>query len=149
MENTCGINKQQLVVMSYSRYCRYRAQLQRKREEQLNKRDIAIVTNGDIEKNVVTTYQGIGVINTTRVLFCRDTYDYPAELLLEPFNAQQCQQQNTSVLVNHLGMYTVQYNSCFSIIIIIIIVKCITFKFCDHYHEFLVLFFIIWWESVL
>lgn len=42
---------------------------------------------------------------TTRVLFCRDTYDYPAELLLEPLQ-QQRHRQNATVLVNHMGMYT-------------------------------------------
>jgi len=81
LKNSCI--KQQLVVMSYSRYCRYRAHLQRRRNERSN--------DGDI-------------MNSTRVLFCRDTYDYPAELLLDPFNAQNLTQKNTAVLVNHMGM---------------------------------------------
>jgi len=76
-------HKQKLVIMSYSRYCRYRANLQRRRDEQLNERDTK---------------------NTIRVLFCRDTYDYPAELFLEPFNSQNFAQRNTAVLVNHMGM---------------------------------------------
>lgn len=102
--NVSGGNniKQRLVVMSYSRYCRYRAQLQRKREEQMIKGDTAVVKDDDKEKLMTPTYRGVD--SMTRVLFCRDTYDYPAELLLEPFNAQQNHQQNTAVLVNHMGM---------------------------------------------
>lgn len=100
-------NKQQLVVMSYSRYCRYRAQLQRKREELLFKEDTAVVKVYDKENTATTKTQGVvETVSATRVLFCRDTYDYPAELLLQPFNVQQNQKQNTSVLVNHMGMYT-------------------------------------------
>lgn len=94
--------KQRLVVMSYSRYCRYRAQLQRKREQQLNQGNAPVVIADDKEKLMTTTYRGVD--SMTRVLFCRDTYDYPAELLLEPFNAQQNHQQHTAVLVNHMGM---------------------------------------------
>jgi len=95
-------NKQRLVVMSYSRYCRYRAQLQRKREKHFNEGNAAIVLDDNKEKLMTATYRGVD--SMTRVLFCRDTYDYPAELLLEPFNAQQNHQQNTAVLVNHMGM---------------------------------------------
>lgn len=91
--------------MSYSRYCRYRAQLQRKREEQLKITDTTGVQDGDNGSAVASTNQRIDKMSTTRVLFCRDTYDYPAELLLEPFNAQHGQQQNTSVLVNHMGKF--------------------------------------------
>lgn len=98
-------NEQRLVVMSYSRYCRYRAQLQRKREEQLKVIDTTVAQDNDNETAVTPKNQGVDKINITRVLFCRDTYDYPAELLLEPFNAQHGQQQNTSVLVNHMGMF--------------------------------------------
>lgn len=94
--------KQRLVVMSYSRYCRYRAQLQRKREEQLIQGNTPVVIADNKEKLMTATYHGVD--SMTRVLFCRDTYDYPAELLLEPFNAQQNHQQNTTVLVNHMGM---------------------------------------------
>lgn len=100
---TCGggsSSKQKLVVMSYSRYCRYRAQLQRRREEQFG-RDC--ITSRDETEKAVTKYQGANSKTTTRVLFCRDTYDYPAELLLEPFNAQQGHHQNATVLVNHMG----------------------------------------------
>lgn len=92
-------NKQRLVVMSYSRYCRYRAQLQRKREEQFSEESSKV----DISDKEQTNRE-VNNMFSTRVLFCRDTYDYPAELLLEPFNIQQCQQQNTTVLVNHMGM---------------------------------------------
>lgn len=74
--------KQQLVILSYSQYCRYKANLQRRRYDPLNEGDNS---------------------NTTRVLFCRDTYDYPAELLLDPFNTQNLTQKNTAVLVNHMG----------------------------------------------
>lgn len=88
--------------MSYSRYCRYRAQLQRKREEQLIQGNTPVVNADNKEKLMTATYRGVD--SMTRVLFCRDTYDYPAELLLEPFNAQQNHQQNTAVLVNHMGM---------------------------------------------
>lgn len=91
-------NKQRLVVMSYSRYCRYRAQLQRRHE---NEGNTAVVLD-DKQKLMAAPYRGVD--SMTRVLFCRDTYDYPAELLLEPFNAQQNYQQNTAVLVNHMGM---------------------------------------------
>lgn len=87
-------NKQQLVVMSYSRYCRYRAQLQRSREERFNR--------GEDSDNSTTTDQ----MNTIRVLFCRDTYDYPAELLLQPFNPPHGYQHNSAVLANHMGMCT-------------------------------------------
>lgn len=97
-----GSNKQRLVVMSYSRYCRYRAQLQRKREEQFNEENSKAIS--DKEQTVMDTKLGVDNMISTRVLFCRDTYDYPAELLLEPFNMQQSQQQNTTVLVNHMGM---------------------------------------------
>lgn len=90
--------------MSYSRYCRYRAQLQRKCE--INFGDTAV---GDKEKTAVATNRVIDSMNMTRVLFCRDTYDYPAELLLQPFNPQQAHQQNTAVLVNHMGMYITVY----------------------------------------
>lgn len=95
-------SKQKLVVMSYSRYCRYRAQLQRRREGQFSG-DCTI--SKDDTKKVAITYQGVDTKTTTRVLFCRDTYDYPAELLLEPFNAQQGHNQNANVLVNHMGKY--------------------------------------------
>lgn len=102
-------NKQQLVVMSYSRYCRYRAQLQRKREELLFKEDTTVVKVYDKDNTATNNIQGIETMSATRVLFCRDTYDYPAELLLQPFNVQQNQKQNTSVLVNYMGMYTLFY----------------------------------------
>lgn len=102
-------NEQRLVVMSYSRYCRYRAQLQRKREEQVKEIDPTVAEGDDNRTAVTPKNQGVDKINTTRVLFCRDTYDYPAELLLEPFNAQHGQQQNTSVLVNHMGMFITIY----------------------------------------
>lgn len=89
--------------MSYSRYCRYRAQLQRKCEQQISQGNAPVLTADDKEKLMTTTNRGVD--SMTRVLFCRDTYDYPAELLLEPFNAQQNHQQHTTVLVNHMGMY--------------------------------------------
>lgn len=89
--------------MSYSRYCRYRAQLQRSHEELLNYGGTKVDNDG--EKTVASTSPDLDTINTVRVLFCRDTYDYPAELLLQPFNLQHGhQQQNTTVLVNHMGM---------------------------------------------
>lgn len=90
--------------MSYSRYCRYRAQLQRSHEELLNYGDTR--EDNDEEKTAASAHRDLDTINTVRVLFCRDTYDYPAELLLQPFNLQHGrQQENTAVLVNHMGMY--------------------------------------------
>lgn len=90
--------------MSYSRYCRYRAQLQRSHEELLNYGGTKVDNDG--EKTAVSARRDFDTINMVRVLFCRDTYDYPAELLLQPFNLQHGhQQENTAVLVNHMGMY--------------------------------------------
>lgn len=99
--HVCDSNiKQQLVVMSYSRYCRYRSQLQRRYDKQ----KIEMDSTAFIDNNTIaSTYQENS--NKTRVLFCRDTYDYPAELLLEPFNIHQSHNQNSTVLVNHMGMY--------------------------------------------
>lgn len=85
--------------MSYSRYCRYRSQLQRRYEKQKIELDSTVLTEND---TIASTYQDH--FNKTRVLFCRDTYDYPAELLLEPFNIHQNYNQNSNVLVNHMGM---------------------------------------------
>jgi len=99
--------------MSYSRYCRYRAQLQRKREEQLIQGNTPVIIADNKEKLMTATYRGVD--SKTRVLFCRDTYDYPAELLLEPFNAQQNHQQNTTVLVNHMGKRIIHYCIYYSI----------------------------------
>lgn len=90
---------QRLIVMSYSCYCRYRAQLQRSSERHKNYLNSTVSVENDA---ITSTYTGNTI---TRVLFCRDTYDYPAELLLEPFNAHQSHNKNNSVLVNHMGMY--------------------------------------------
>jgi len=100
--------------MSYSRYCRYRAQLQRKQEEQLIYGDSSLVSGGNKNK---ATHREVDTMSTIRVLFCRDTYDYPAELLLQPFNSQQCHKKSTTVLANHMGMYI--YDRHFPLMLII------------------------------
>jgi hypothetical protein len=77
------------------------------REEQYS-RDCIISKDGTERK--VMTYQGANTKTKTRVLFCRETYDFPAERLLHPFCELPDNDQNATVLVNHMGKYIGHHN---------------------------------------
>ena len=81
-----------MVVLSYPRYCRYRALLRRiqgHEHEWLAKESVQLAINS------------LGIPTTTTpmsILFCRDTFEHEA-LLQHDLNC------------DHLGMYNVQLNS--------------------------------------
>lgn len=78
-----------VVVLSYSRYCRYRALLRR----------LEGVHNDWLRDELITALGGFATTyHTTKILFCRDTFDYP-EL------------EGHELLCNHLGIER-SWNNC-------------------------------------
>lgn len=77
-EDECAV-----VVLSFPRYCRYRAILKR----------LEGVANKWLHNTLVVALGGFAVTQrNTRVLFCKDTFDYP-------------DLEGHELLCNHLGMH--------------------------------------------
>lgn len=72
--------QKKVIVLSYSRYCRYRAMLRR-----LEGREPAWLCS-----SVAAALGGFTALPGTRILFCRDTFDYP-------------DLETHELLCNHLG----------------------------------------------
>lgn len=75
-----------VVVLSYARYCRYRSLLKR----------LEGAEAGCLGSSVAAALGGFPAMPDTRVLFCRDTFDYP-------------DLETHELLCNHLGRYYSTY----------------------------------------
>lgn len=93
--NVCPVKKEDpdaqtnVVVLSYSHYCRYRAMLQR----------LEGAVSSCLASSLAAALGGFTLKKGTRVLFCRDTFDYP-------------DLETHEMLCNHLGEGTREIGIC-------------------------------------
>lgn len=61
-------NGPSVLILSYPKYCRYRAMMKR----------LENVENDHLKLKIINALGGFAVVSrNTRILFCRDTFDYP------------------------------------------------------------------------